>query len=148
MRLGWAVVVFVTVLAGCTTAAPPVGRIRTPLPPDLNITAPPADAPASVAAFSGIWVGEWQRTLDSTLVVERIEGSSATVVYSWGSATRWGVDPGYLRVRGTISEDGVLTATLSGPRVTFRLAPDHESLAGEWIRFGSTSRGTFTRTTQ
>ena len=56
-----------------------------PLPNDVKVIPPSSDAPRQAAAFSGKWVGAWDIKLDHVLVVERIEGNKAHVLYAWGA---------------------------------------------------------------
>jgi hypothetical protein len=55
-----------------------------PLPDDVAIVAPGEEVDRRVRALSGRWHGRWGGSLGSRLVVERIEGDAATVVYAWG----------------------------------------------------------------
>ena len=71
-----------------------------PLPGDLAVVPPGPDVPSKHAAFSGVWSGQWQQTLNHVLVVERVEKSSAVVVYAWGKAPRWDIyNPGWDRLQ-------------------------------------------------
>src|SRR5436190_18012582 len=54
----------------------------TPLPADLAIVQPGPDVSPAAAAFSGVWVGKWAGKSDHTLVVERMEGRRAFLVYA------------------------------------------------------------------
>jgi len=115
-----------------------VGLVRTPLPDELMIYPPGPDVPAALAAFSGAWVGKWGDDLDHTLVVERINGSKVTALYSWGvsASGRAPQTPGFSRNHGVIDEHGVLRFQLrSGARVTYRLTGESR-LFGEWSMGG------------
>ena len=131
------------VLVGC--AAP--GKVATPLPLDLNITAPAPNMPKEAAAFSGTWVGLWEGKLEHTLVVEKIEGASATTVYSWGTEPSWGINrPGFTRQTGTIEPGGLLRVKLAnGAEVVYKLAPDQQSLNGQYTLRGNVTLGAFRR---
>lgn len=123
-------------LAACV--AP--GKVATPLPLDL------AAPPHATAGFGGTWVGNWERTLDHTLVVEKIEGATASIIYSWGRALSWNIDtPGFSRVTGTISGD-LLRATLAnGADVVYKLSADQQSLDAQYIRQGRLTLGKLSR---
>jgi hypothetical protein len=58
---------------------------RPPLPPNLSIVPPTPDVKPEIAAFSGIWEGEWGASQKSILVIERIDNYSADVIVSIGS---------------------------------------------------------------
>jgi hypothetical protein len=81
------------------------------------------------------------------LVVEKIEGRNVTFVYSWGVAPAQKITtPGFVRVTGTVDEDGILRGTLSdGAAVAYRLSQDQQTLAGEYVLRGRTTLGSFTR---
>jgi hypothetical protein len=116
----------------------------TPLPEVVKVVPPSADVPPSVAVFSGTWTGKWNETLDHTLVVERIEGRTATLIYSWGDSSQGGRG-GYSRVSGEIDEKGALRAILrSGADVTYRYSGDGRLFA-EYYRDGRKSRAILKR---
>jgi Amidohydrolase family len=118
-----------------------------PLPHDVSVVEPESDVPPGIAAFSGQWTGRWADTLDHVLVVEKIEGHTVTFIYSWGIAVAWNITkPGFRRVTGRVDESGVLRGTLrNGAKVAYRLSPAQQSLAGEYVRGGRTTRGSFKR---
>lgn len=117
-----------------------------PLPFEMKVTAPASDLRRDVAGFSGKWVGLWESTLQSILVVERIEGDKATAIYSWGVSPSWGINrAGFVRFNGTI-ENGVLHGRLpNGAEVAFRIGPELGSLAGQYVRQGNVVSGFFRR---
>jgi hypothetical protein len=131
-------------LAQAEAAAQAVPR---PLPDDVTIAVPAPDVPPAMAAFSGKWVGQWGQTLDHILVVEKIDGRTVTFIYSWGVAPASNITtPGFQRVHGTIGEDGVLRGTLgNGAEVAYTLSQDQQTLSGEYVLGGRTTRGRFTR---
>jgi hypothetical protein len=122
-------------------------QVNTPLPLNLDISPPASAVTKSVAAFSGTWVGYWEDTLASTLVVEKIDQSSASIVYSWGTASSWDINrPGFVRAVGKISANGLLSATLPNrAEVIYKLTPDQQSLEAQYIRDGRVTLGTFKR---
>src|SRR5262249_43873650 len=128
-------------------AATALGPFGTPLPENLAVQPPAADVSADVAAFSGVWAGRWTRGRAHTLVVERVEGRPAQLVYSWGQGrVADNPDPGFRRVAGEVAEDGSLHFRMSnGADLTYRLAEDRRTLAGEWTRNGQRYEGTFQR---
>lgn len=143
MSLRNLLVCLVTLLTYTTTASAQAPA----LPSDLKIVPPTADVPKHAAAFSGTWSGIWGGHLDHILVVEKIEGTTVQIVYSWGVAPAWNIrQPGYSRVTATIGPDGVLQATLrNGAEVTYKLSSDQKSLSGEYTLRGNTTYGVFKR---
>ena len=79
--------------------------------------------------------------------MEKIDGRTVTLIYSWGVALAWNIrTPGFQRVHGTIGEDGVLRGTLgNGAEVAYTLSQDQQTLLGEYVLGGRTTRGRFTR---
>lgn len=57
-------------------------RLGIVLPPDAEIVPPNADVSPAEAAFSGEWVGTWTNTVNHVLVVERVYGDRAQVIYA------------------------------------------------------------------
>ena len=137
---------------GTTTAAAASAKpaaisspFGTPLPDDLALMQPAPDVPSALAAFVGVWAGQWLNGPDHTLVVEKIEGRKARVVYSYGVVPGGG-EAGFGRVDADLTESGALRASLrNGAVVVYRISPDGRSLAGEWLRQGRAFAGTFQR---
>ncbi len=69
-------------VSGCASVS------TAPLPPTLNIVPPLPDVPPEIAAFSGVWEGKWVSTLDTILVVEKINTETAEIIFSTGA---WGI---------------------------------------------------------
>ena len=135
----------VLAIAGCAS-----GPSSAPLPPDLRIVAPdPALAP-ELRALSGQWTGKFvgrYGSLDHTLVVERIDGSAATVVYANGamiSSQGGGIDPGFRRLQARV-QPGKIDFTLpNGAVVNYAMQADG-TLAGTYDRSGQVSTARLTR---
>lgn len=110
-------------LAGCATPTRPTATI--PLPQDVKIVAPEPTLSPEIKAFSGKWVGVWDRILEHILIVEQINPPNATAIYAHGKAASWNIaDPNFFRVQAQI-EPGVLTLILGRPAtVTYRLQSD------------------------
>jgi len=77
-------------------------RERLSLPAAVRITPPAKDLPAPVAALSGSWFGTWYVFRDFALIVERIDHTSADIVYSWGQNFFRKDEPGWIRTHGRI----------------------------------------------
>ena len=95
------------------------------LPKTLEITPPGPDVPDSMAAFSGIWEGEWDHNLDVKLAVRRISpGGHAEVTFAHGDHYRFRYTAKTFETEGTI-EDGILELVpySSGKVLTFEIMP-------------------------
>lgn len=104
----------------------------TPLPYGIKITPPTPDFPKNIAAFSGAWYGIWDNGRTTTLVVQKIKPSEASVVYSWGPLGKER-EGGFGHYIGSI-EPGKLTVTIPerGITITYLLSDDGEELKGEF----------------
>ena len=127
------------------TAGVPVNvQLPVPLPADLQIIPPGPDVPAERAAFSGVWSGRWEGTLDTALVVQQIAQPEVSTVYAWGVAPSWNIHrAGWVRARARFagSELHVQTSVL----IIYRMQPDGR-LSGEFLGTGFTpTRGVLTK---
>lgn len=78
-------------MAGCATQT---SQVSTPMPPDVVVVDPDARLPADVRVLSGKWTGKWRglaggQQQENSLIIERIEGNTATVIYSQGDHPRF-----------------------------------------------------------
>jgi isoaspartyl peptidase/L-asparaginase-like protein (Ntn-hydrolase superfamily) len=96
------------------------------LPDDMSITAADDDIRPERAGYLGIWGGVFMGNTTAILVVEKIEGDKAQVIYAFGNNTFMG-KPFYLRLPG-VFVDGALQimepAEFGGFKITYRLNPD------------------------
>lgn len=123
------------------TACAPT-TVSTPLPHDVVL-------PKATTGFNGTWIGSWGQgrgSLDHTLVVEKSDGSSAMIIYSWGTAPASGIlSPGFVRATATVSGN-LLKATLpNGAEVSYKLSADQQWLDAQYILRGSTTLGALNR---
>ena len=72
------------------------------LPDDINIVPPSSDLPQEIAAFSGKWEGNWDKTLDAVLIVEEIGPEKAKIIYAWGDAPEWNTERGFQRFKAKV----------------------------------------------
>ena len=79
------------------------------------------------------------------LIVEKIDGRSVTFIYSWGVAPASNITrPGFVRVTGTVDDEGVLRGTLgNGAEVAYKLSQDQQTLTGQYVLRGRTTLGSF-----
>ena len=80
---------------------------QTPLPDDIQIIQPDDDTEMNIAATSGIWYGKWDFTLPSRLVIEKINGNNAEIIYSHGDIPNF-LQKGWMRKTATIDSAGWL----------------------------------------
>jgi hypothetical protein len=117
-------------------------------PEPSKVAAPAADVTARLAAFSGTWDGHWQGNRRHTLVVEKIDGRTADLVYSRGPGGNRArsSEPSSDRAVGAFAEDESLRVTLkNGENVVYRMSEDRRSLNGEWVHDKRRLEGVFLR---
>ena len=77
--------ILITVLGMATAGEKVLLTVEVPLPEDLKIVAPAEDIPKDIAAFSGVWEGEWPVLgIEAVLVVEEINSKEAQIIYAKG----------------------------------------------------------------
>ena len=132
------------VFSACATTSPSGYNSDVPLPLDLKIVPPNSSVPAEYTGFSGKWEGRWDNTLNHILVVEEIKGSNAVVVvYAWGRAPSWFIDPGWGRAKGQFKDNELILNLPNGAVVTYRL--NNGVLASEYDRGRYFARATMKR---
>ena len=109
-----------------------------PGPPEVTITPPAADLLPELAAYSGTWEGAWGNVLKSRLIVEKIDGESARVVYAWADHPQGRFKGGWARFRAKVLPGGKLQW---GDKVKFmfEMAQDRMSIEGEREEAGHVS---------
>ncbi|MDR6859822.1 hypothetical protein [Variovorax guangxiensis] len=133
------------VLIGCATPTS-----KAPLPPDVKIEAPSAALPENVKGLSGKWVGQWinSRTrMDHVLIVESVDASSATAIYSIGepSDSFTNIQPSWRRVKATVGPGTLEFSFPNGAAVNYKLQADG-TLAGTYKSRGFDTTAKMTRT--
>lgn len=96
---------------------------RIHLPADLNIQPPSPDTPDKTAALAGAWFGTNSVWRDYLIIVEKIDGSHADVVYAWGPHHLQSDNPGWFRHKAEI-ENGTLEMQLGPGTISGRLEKD------------------------
>ncbi len=134
----WARVLFglgLVVLMAMTGCAPR----GVPLPKDVKVVPPSAGIPRQAAAFSGKWVGTWDIKLEHVLVVERIEGNRAHILYAWGAVEEWGLKAGFTRDVGTIQGNLLKVVRSNGSIVDYEISEKGDRLKARYERLGRVS---------
>lgn len=85
-----------------------------PLPDDVTIVPPDAAVRPALMNLSGVWCGNWENTLDVCLLVEKISPEGATILYTWGDASKWNVSRGHQRYAAAVESDKLLFPTQPG----------------------------------
>ncbi len=104
--------------------------------PGVSISTPSADLAPELAAFSGVWEGNWGGDVPSRLIVEWIGGGSARVLYAWAGDKERGFKGGWNRYTATVLPGGGLQWGRD-PRFTFRMSKDLTTIEGEREKDGS-----------
>lgn len=94
-----------------------------PLPANLNIQPPGPNTPDGIAALAGAWFGTFSVWRDYLIIVEKIEGAHADVVYARGPNHFRPDNPGWSRHRADIG-NGTLDLKLSWGTISGRLGED------------------------
>lgn len=116
----------VVAIAGCAT-----GGMGASLPtPPVTMTPPAPDLAPELAAFSGTWEGIWDGVLLSRLIVERIDTTSARVVYIWDNQRDFGLQAGWGRYNANVVPPAKIQWG-SNIRFTFTMSKDQMSIQGE-----------------
>jgi hypothetical protein len=137
------VIVCVGVFAppSATAQAPACAR-PVPFPDEVQIVDPGSTVSPSLAAFAGVWEGEWDTRfggLSARLAVQEITPTSARVTYSFGGET--GMQPAARELRYQVQGDRVLT---SGG-LSWTLSADGQSIVGSLRQGDSLNRAVMTR---
>lgn len=124
-------VLLLVAIVGCTSIS------SAPLPATLNIVHPSPDIPPEIAAFSGIWEGQWideqyRHGPDTILVVEKIDTNEAEVIISFGTNVEY--KPAYLYKTAKISAGPVIEWTdPNGDQFVFKMDKEPNKIHGTLI---------------
>lgn len=103
-----------------------------PLPWDVKVVSPDQSLSEGIRALSGRWEGKWDtRGMEGIIIVEKINESSARIVYGWGKS-RFGKD-GYQRYKCKVVPGSNPKILFSGTYsdFTFTLSNDLKTLSGD-----------------
>ena len=105
------------------------------IPPDQTIS-------KEIAAFSGVWVGQWSNGRNHALVVTEIRGDTASVIYVYG---KFGSNrSGSMNTTGTISNGKLKVSLYREADATYTLNNDG-TLSGVWDALYNRLSGQFSR---
>lgn len=141
-------VALVLALAACsqqTSTSSGDKRDPAPLPTPLTLNAPASDVPANVAAFSGLYEGDWGGWLNGKLAVVSVEADGrVTAIYGIGE------NPGewraaYSEHKGSVVGDVLTLDRFGNGAVASYTMREDGDLDGRYVRDGNTSIGVFKR---
>lgn len=144
--LGAIVVAYAIVLPAVPARAqePSPCTSNTPFPDAIKIAAPGAGAASEPAKdWPGAFEGNWEGDLPSRFVVERIDGSLAHIVYTWGDDPSGSQKAGFSRFAASLEPDGSIQWGPEAGRFVFRL--DGDTAIGELRRQSQTFHATMQR---
>jgi hypothetical protein len=118
-------------------------QTETPLPDGFGIASPVGEPSQASAAWFGAYEGVWDGDLPSRLIIERIDGARAHIVYTWGNEPTGTQRSGFTRFAATVHEDGSIQWGPDGSRFVFRLEGD--AALGELTRQSQIFRVTMQR---
>ena len=104
---------------------------NTALPDAIKIGQPGVDAPPELSGWLGAFEGVWQVT-SSRLLVERIDGTKAHVVYMWGDEATGDVKAGFRRHTVDLMADGSIQWAFGSLHFAFHL--DGDTVSGAFTR--------------
>lgn len=127
--------------SGFSCADHPARVAQFPLPKDLKIVAPPADAPPALARMIGRWQGWYDSGRPLMLVVREVGKDRVLGVYSFTEQNRSAKEkPSYSNRRGEFdAKTGVLRFAETTTILEYKLRPDGK-LDATWQRQGGTTK--------
>lgn len=127
-------IILITVLGMATASEKVLLTVEVPLPEDLKIDAPAKDIQKEIAAFSGVWEGEWSALgIEAVLVVEEINSKEARIIYARGKLSGFYESPAsYERATArVIPEKRQIKFTLgTRDKFTFSIESNLEQIIG------------------
>jgi hypothetical protein len=101
-------------------------RLGIPMPPDAEIVPPDASVSSALGAFSGQWIGTWTNKVNHGLVVERVSGEYARVIYALSDHPARLYKRHFIRAEGAFERnERTLVVALPRPaKVTYTMRQD------------------------
>jgi hypothetical protein len=94
-----------------------------------TITAPEADVPEYIGAYSGEWEGKWNKTTDSGIVFNKVTPTTVSASFVVNGVQQGPPATFQVAEDGTLTADSPLQAGLS-LTLTWRLSDDRATLSG------------------
>ena len=118
-------IVLAAALAGCTPAGAATPTTTGPTTTRPTTTGPTTTGPRAFPHLVGQWNGSWDGTFPTTLVVNSVSPTSASVIYEWGVAPAWNIDiPGFERGTARFLGGKLVVFLTNGAVATYVMKPD------------------------
>lgn len=101
-----------------------------PIQEPFKIMKPANTLNPSIAKLSGHWYGRGDFSIADQLVVEKIDSTTASVLYSWGNHPAGYFKNGWVRRTAAVDRDGRITFKLDSATLTFELDKHEDVLIG------------------
>ena len=101
-----------------------------PISEAFKIIKPSKTLNKNIASFSGHWYGRGDFTIADQLIVEKIDSSKASVLYSWGNHPEGYFKNGWVRRTANVDKSGKITFTLNEASLTFEFEKYEDVLIG------------------
>ena len=94
----------------------------------------------SIARLSGHWYGRGDFNIADQLVVEKIDSTTASVLYSWGDHPAGYFKNGWVRRTAAVDSDGRIKFTLDSATLSFELDKHEDVLIGYYKKGDALSK--------
>ena len=111
-----------------------------PIQESHNIIKPAESLTSSIANFSGHWYGRGDFSIADQLIVESIDTTEASILYSWGDHPQGYFKNGYIRQKAIIDNEGRLIFSFDGATLKFELDKYEDVLIGNYTRGDASSK--------
>ncbi len=100
----------------------------------FEIIPPSGSIDISLARLSGHWYGRGDYTIPDQLVVEKIDSTEASILYSWGDHPNGYFKKGWVRRIASIDSTGRMHFALDSAMLSFEMDKDEDILIGYYRR--------------
>jgi CubicO group peptidase (beta-lactamase class C family) len=101
-----------------------------PISESIKIIKPSNNVSNKIAKLSGHWYGRGDYSIADQLVVEEIDSTEASVLYSWGTHPNGYFENGWVRRTAKVDSTGKIKFTLNSATLTFELDNNEDVLIG------------------
>ena len=102
-----------------------------PIGEEFKIIKPSIYLRNSIAKLSGHWYGRGDYSIADQLVVEKIDSTAASIIYSWGTHPNGYFKNGWVRKIAEVDPEGIIKFTLdNNATLTFKLEENGNTLVG------------------